>query len=409
MIDDIRKARPYIDRPLYIDPISPFIGKEIIKVITGQRRVGKSYILFQLMDLIEKKVPKSNIIYINKEFRPHSFIKNDADLYNYVQSVLNKKKKNFLFIDEIQEIQNFEIALRSLLLENTCDIFCTGSNAKMLSGELSTHLGGRYMEFQVHSLVYVEFLKFFNLENTTESLYKYLTFGGMPYLNVIGLEENAVYEYLRNVYSTILLKDVVARENLRSVSFLENLVEYLADNVGNLFSSSNISKYLKSQQIEMTTQSVINYLKPLLNAYFIHKVSRSDLKGLKIFEIGEKYYFEDLGLRNSFHGFDRLKDINKLMENAVYLFLLSHNFEVTIGKIGATEIDFVAEKKGKKIYVQVTYILVDETTIEREFGNLLKIEDNYPKYVVSMDENYLHSNYQGIEQVHLRKFLCMDL
>ncbi|HPS27701.1 MAG TPA: ATP-binding protein [Bacteroidales bacterium] len=409
MIDKIRKSRPYIERPLYKERIEPFIGKEIIKVLTGQRRVGKSYILFQLMDKIEINILGSNIIYINKEFQPHSFIKNDVDLYQYVQSVLNKEKQNFLFIDEIQEIKNFEVALRSLLLENTCDIFCTGSNAKMLSGELSTFLAGRYMEFPIHSLGYEEFLIFFNLDNTTENLYKYLSLGGMPYLNVIGLHENDVYEYLRNVYSTILLKDVVSRENIRNVSFLENLVEYLADNLGNVFSATNISKYLKSQQITLTTQSVLNYLTPLINAYFIHKVSRSEVNGLKIFEVGEKYYFEDLGLRNSFQGFDRRKDINKLMENAVYLYLIGHNFKVTIGKLGANEIDFVAEKNGSKIYIQVSYLLVDEDTIVREFGNLLKIEDNYPKYVVTLDENNTRNNYKGIEQIHLRHFLCMKL
>ncbi len=222
MIDKIRKARPYVDRPLYTERIKPFIGKEIIKVLTGQRRVGKSYILFQLMDLIEKENPQANIIYINKEFKPHSFIKNDVDLYEYVQSFTIKNKKNYLFIDEIQEIEHFELALRSMLLENTYDIFCTGSNAKMLSGELSTFLAGRYMEFPIHSLGYGEFLSFFNLENNTENLYKHLNLGGMPYLKVIGLNESSVYEYLRNVYSTILLKDVVARENIRNVTFLEN-------------------------------------------------------------------------------------------------------------------------------------------------------------------------------------------
>ncbi|MCX6230493.1 MAG: ATP-binding protein [Bacteroidetes bacterium] len=409
MIDDIRKAKSYINRPVYTKRIQPFIGKEIIKVLTGQRRVGKSYILFQLMDQIEKENSQSNIIYINKEFKPHSFIKNDVDLYEYVQSVLVKNKENYLFIDEIQEIEHFELALRSLLLENSCDIFCTGSNAKMLSGELSSYLAGRYIEFPIHSLAYKEFLGFFDLDNNNENLYKYLNLGGMPYLKVIGLDENAVYEYLRNVYSTILLKDVVARGNIRNVSFLENLVEYLADNVGNIFSATNISKYLKSQKISMTTQSVLNYLKPLINAYFIHKVSRSEINGLKIFEVGEKYYFEDLGLRNSFIGFDLRKDINKLMENAVFLYLISNNFNVTVGKLGANEIDFVAEKDGRKLYAQVSYLLTDEITINREFGNLMKIEDNYPKYVITMDEVNLFKNYKGINQIHLRDFLYNEI
>jgi predicted AAA+ superfamily ATPase len=405
MIDEILKARPFIPRPVYTERIKPFIDKEIIKIISGQRRVGKSYILFQLIADIKQENPLANIIYINKELKPHEAITDDTMLYQYVKDNLLSGTKNYLFIDEIQEIEHFEKALRSLLVENCCDIFCSGSNANMLSGELATFLAGRYIEFTVHSLGYDEFLNFFLLENSTENLNKYLTVGGMPYMKVIGLEEFSVFEYLQNVYATILLKDVVAREGIRNISFLENLIEFLADNVGNLFSANNIARYLKSQNTTVSTQAVLNYLKPLTNAFFVHKVSRYDIAGLKIFEIGEKYYFEDIGLRNCIRGFDRRRDINKVMENAVYLHLLRLGYRVHVGQLGTAEIDFVAEKDGKCIYIQVAYMLTDENTINREFGNLLKIGDNYRKYVVTMDEYNAGSNYNGIDQVHLKDFL----
>lgn len=405
MIDEILKSRPYIARPIYSDRIRPFIDKEIIKVITGQRRVGKSYILFQIIEEIRGANSDANIIYINKELKAYSHIENDDDLYYEVKSALLEAKKNYIFIDEVQEIESFEKALRSLLAENCCDIFCSGSNANMLSGELATFLSGRYIEFPVHSLAYDEFLTFLDLENTSDSLNKYLIVGGMPYMKVIGLEENAVFEYLKNVYSSILLKDVVARENIRNISFLESLVEFIADNVGSLFSANNIAKYLKSQRSAVTTQTVLNYIKPLVNAFFIYKVPRYDITGLKVFEISEKYYFEDIGLRNCIRGFNRNKDINKVMENAVYLHLIGCGFKVYVGQLGDCEIDFVGMKNGQTIYVQVAYMLIEESTIEREFGNLKRINDNFPKYVVTMDE--FVGDDDGIKHMHLKDFLCM--
>ena len=409
MNDDILQMRPYIPRPIYTERIKPFIDKEIIKVISGQRRVGKSYILFQLIDTIKHSNPLANIIYINKELKPHEQIVDNDKLYQYVKTNLKTGAKNYLFVDEIQEIEGFERALRSLLAENCCDIFCSGSNANMLSGELATFLAGRYVEFTIHSLGYDEFLNFFQLENSSDNLIKYLTVGGMPYLKVIGLDEFSVFEYLRNVYASILLKDVVAREGIRNIQFLENLIGFLADNVGSLFSANNIAKYLKSQRATISPQSVLNYLKPLTNAFFVYKVMRFDISGLKLFEVGEKYYFEDLGLRNSIRGFDRRKDINKVMENAVYLHLIRLGYNVYVGQLGAAEIDFVAQKNGNTIYVQVAYMLTDENTVQREFGNLLKIDDNYRKYVVTMDDYNAGSNYNGIDQMHLKDFLLSSL
>jgi len=405
MIDEIIKTKALIERPIYTNKIMPFVDKDIIKVLTGQRRVGKSYILFQLILEIKKQNPLANMIYINKELKPFEHIVDDGLLYDFVKSNLNSNVKNYLFVDEIQDITEFEKALRSLLTEGVCDIFITGSNAKLLSGELATYLSGRYVEFAIHSLSYREFLEFFTLENSSENLNKYIAVGGMPYMKTIGLDENQVYEYLKNVYASILLRDVVARENIRNVRFLENLVELLADNIGNLFSASNISKYLKSQQVTITPQGVLNYIKSLNNAFFIHKVSRYDIKGKQLFEYGEKYYFEDIGLRNAIRGFNKTADIGKVIENLVYNHLLQLGYTIYVGQIDNEEIDFIAERNGNKIYIQVAYVLNDELTKKREFSNLLKISNNYRKYVVTMDEYNTNSNYEGIEHVHLRHFL----
>lgn len=399
----------YIARPVYTEKIKPFIGKQIIKVLTGQRRVGKSYIMLQLMDFIKEENPSANIIYINRELELFAHIQTNVDLNEYLSTKFSDEKTNYLFIDEIQEIESFQLTIRSLFAENKCDIFCTGSNAKMLSGELATFLSGRYIEFSIHSLSYAEFLHFHKLEKGNESLMKFLTYGGMPYLPVIGLTESLPFEYLKNVYSTILLKDVVSRENIRNISFLENLVLYLSDNIGSLFSATNISKFLKSQRIELSTQLTINYLKALTNAYFIHKVVRSEVGGLKIFEIGEKYYFEDLGLRNALKGIDQKTDIHKLLENAVYLHLLQCGYRIYVGKIENKEIDFVADKNGLKIYVQVCLQITDQTTSSREFGNLMMINDNYAKYVITLNDLIIGNDYLGIKQMNLLEFLLLEL
>ncbi len=395
----------YIKRPTYIDKIKPFIGKQIIKVLTGQRRVGKSYILLQLMDEIKAMHTDANIIYINIEYSENESLRTHTALYQHVCDRLKENAPNFLLIDEVQEIQSFELCLRSLLAESKCDITCTGSNAQMLSGEIATTLSGRYVQIPVYSLSYPEFLEFHQLKDTNESLVMYLRLGGMPYLKHIGLEAEVVMEYLKNVNSTILLKDVVARENIRNVSFLENLTAYLADNTGSLLSAFNISKYLKSQHQQIPTQTILNYLRALTHAYYVHKVQRAEVKGLKIFEIGEKYYFEDTGLRNALRRFDFRSDVHKVMENVVYLHLLRNGYRVFVGINGNKEIDFMAEKNDERLYIQVSYMLVDDQTIQREFGNLIAIDDNYPKYVVTMDELSAGTAYKGIRQIHLRDFL----
>lgn len=399
----------YISRPVYTNRIKPFIGKQIIKVLTGQRRVGKSYIMFQLMDFIIQENPSAKIVYINCELEQFTHLRTSNDLNEYLRDKFHNYDANYLFIDEIQEIDSFQLSLRSLFAENKCDIFCTGSNARMLSGELATSLSGRYIEFNIHSLSYTEFLTFHKLDKGNDSIMQYLTYGGMPYLPNIGLVDDLPFEYLKNVYSTILLRDVVSRENIRNISFLENLVLYLSDNIGSLFSANNISKFLKSQRIEISPQLTMNYLKALSNTYFVHKVVRSEIGGLKIFEIGEKYYFEDLGLRNSLKGFNQKADIHKLLENAVYLHLLQNGYRVFVGKLDNLEIDFVAERNGLKVYVQVCLQITEKSTASREFGNLMLINDNYPKYVITLNDMIVGNDYKGIKQMNLLEFLLLEL
>ncbi len=399
-----------IDRPAYTNRIMPFVGKNIIKVLTGQRRVGKSCILCQLQNHVEATVPNANAISINKELEDFAFIRTHDDLTSYVSARLKPGSDNFLFIDEVQDIVGFERSLRSFQASDACDIYITGSNAMMLSSELSTYLSGRYVEFHIYSLGYDEFLTFHRLEPSNTALRQYLTFGGMPYLSNLALEREIVFEYLRNVYNTIILKDVVKRERIRNVDFLETLALYAADNVGNLFSANNISRYLKSQHVNMSPVLVISYLRALQNAFLIQKVRRIDINGLRTFEIGDKYFFEDLGLRNCHSGFTMQRDIQKLMENAVFLHLAQRQFEIFTGQgTGGREIDFVARRGERRIYIQVAYQMVDESTRQREFGNLMAIHDNYPKYVVSLDEWTSGSNVGGIRHIHLSDFLKMQL
>ncbi len=394
--------KPFISRENYINKLIPFIDKDIIKVLIGQRRVGKSYMLFQIIEHIIKKNPTANIIYINKELIDFDFIKDYKDLIEYIRSN-SIDEKNYLFIDEIQDIEGFEKALRSLSAEGKYDIYCTGSNAQLLSGDIAGLLSGRSIEIKIFSLSFKEFLKFHKLSDSDDALHKYIKYGGLPYLINLKLDDNVIFDYLKNIYSTILFKDVVSNQNIRNVYFLEKLVQYIADNTGSIVSAKKISDFLKSQKINISSQVVLNYLTHLTNALLVFKVMRAEIQGKKIFETGEKYYFEDIGLRNSIVGFKQI-DIAKILENVVYLQLLISGYDVSIGKLGENEIDFVAEKNGEKKYFQVAYLLSDKTTIEREFGNLLKIKDNYPKYVISMDK-IQGNTYEGIQQISLHEFL----
>jgi predicted AAA+ superfamily ATPase len=392
-----------IERATYIHKIIPFMEQSIIKVFTGQRRVGKSYLLFQIIQLIQKKNKKASIIYINKEDLTFSNIKNALDLNEYVQSKKKENQKNYIFIDEIQEIENFSDALRSLALDPELDIYCTGSNANLLSRDIAGQLSGRFIEIEVHSLSYTEFLDFHRLESSSESLAKFLKYGGLPYLKHLKLEDEIVFEYLKNIYATIVYRDIVNRYEIRNTPFLEKLVQFLAGNIGSLFSSKKISDFLKSQQVKISTNQVQSYVEYLVNAFLIYKVPRYDMIGKRVFEFGEKYYFENLGIRNGIHGY-RIEDRGKIMENAVFNHLKYLGYDILVGKQDQREIDFIAQKNGETHYFQVALSLVEPQTIEREFGNLLKIQDNYPKTVITW-EAFDGNTHKGIQTISLEMFL----
>ncbi len=391
-----------ITRDYYLSKVEPFINKDIIKVFVGQRRVGKSYLLRSLAQKFQSE-KDSNVIFIDKERYEFDSITNYKELNEYVLPLLKKTKMNYLFIDEVQEIEEFQKSLRHFNSQKNVDVYCSGSNSKIFSGELATFLSGRYLEIKVFSLSYTEYLLFNNYTDNDDSLRKYLRFGGLPFLKNLRDSEVINFEYLNNIFSTILYKDIISRYNIRNVHFLENLVKFTADNVGNILSSNKISYYLKSQKLNISPQMVLNYLNYLQNAFLIYKVRRKDVAGKKIFEIGEKYFFEDWGIRNAIIGY-RQNDINKIIENVVYIHLIINGFDVYVGKLGEKEIDFVCEKNGEKIYIQVAYLIPDEQVKEREFGNLLEIKDNWRKLVVSLD-TFPIGKWNGIEHYNLREFL----
>ena len=394
-----------IRRQTYIDKIEKYLGKETIIVLVGQRRVGKSCILKMIRD--EKMADScNNVIYIDKEKWQYDAIQTYQDLNEYIEKHWDKDKHNYILIDEVQDIEEFERSVRSFRTEPNTDIIITGSNASMLSNELSTLIGGRYKEIYIQSLSYNEFLEFHNLPDNDESLSLYIQYGGMPGLAKIGLEEDDAREYQTDIYHTVLLKDVIMRNQIRNVPFLENLVRFLADNIGKLISANSIAKYMKSQGESITSTLIINYISFLCEAYILHKVNRYDIHGKRVFENNDKFYFEDNGVRNAIAGGTREGDIEKVIENIIYQHLIRLGYQVYVGQLQAGEIDFVCTKpEGQRVYVQASYIIAEQATREREFGNLRSIKDNYPKYIISLTPLLAKNDDDGITHIHLRKFL----
>ena len=395
-----------IRRNQYIEKVLNYLGKGLMVVLTGQRRVGKSCILQSVSKEIKVSESEANIIYINKEYAEFRNILTDVQLNEYIDSHLKDNVPNYLFIDEVQEIDGFENSLRNYQAKQMCDIVITGSNAKMLSGELATYLSGRYIEIHIQSLDYDEFLKFHKKADEQNALIDYLSYGGLPQLAHIGLNNRQMtMDYLGDIYNTVIMKDVIMRESIRNVRFLTDIVSFLSDNIGKNISANSISKFMRSQGQTISPMLISNYIGFLTNAYIIDEVKRYDIHGRKIFETNEKYYFEDIGLRNRLIGINIRRDIEKLMENAVYLHLKKKGYKIYVGQLQNGEIDFVAEQDGQRIYIQVSYMLQTDETMEREFGNLLKIKDNYPKIVVCMDDLATQGSYEGIDCVHLKEFL----
>jgi len=397
-----------LERENYLQQLAVWIDKPVIKVIIGQRRVGKSMFIFQIMEHIRQSNPEANCIYINTENEEYQYIRNYENLQKEINANLKKDVRNYLFIDEIQDISEFERALRNYLSKNQCDIYITGSNSQLLSGELATFLSGRYVEFKIHPLSISEFCLFHNLPKNNDTLLKYFRYGGMPFLRHLPLEDLMVNEYLQSIYSTILLRDIAERYDIRNIHLLKNLSRFIADSEGTIFSSLSISNYFKSLNLQISPKTILEYTSYLLNSFIVNQVERYNLIGKKILTSGGKLYFEDFGLRNSIVGGFKLTDIQKILENAVYMHLVRNRYKVFVGQMRDKEIDFIAERGSERCYIQVAYKLQLNKTIDREFGNLLNIKDNFPKMVITMDE-LAGTNYQGIQHIHILDFLQQNI
>lgn len=394
-----------ISRSLYANQVDTWIGKEQIIVLVGQRRVGKSFVLKDFVAR-HKYEDDANIIYIDKEKKTFNFIQTHEDLNLYIDEHFVAGKHNYILIDEVQDIAGWEHSVRSFRTEEETDIIITGSNSKMLSSELSTLLGGRYIQIHVQSLSYTEFLEFHQLQDSDDALWQYLNYGGLPGLRNIGLDnEDMVNEYLSGVFHTIMLKDVIERHSIRNMPFLNNLIAYMSDTVGKLNSATNIAKYMKSQGIDVSTNAVLSYMSYFEEAFLTYSVGRYDIHGKRLLESSDKCYFGDVGLRNFIAGGERQSDIEKVMENVIYQHLIRLGYTVKVGQLRAGEIDFVCMKSNRKAYVQVSYIIANDETREREFGNLRLIPDDYPKYVISASPLLKSSDNDGVTHLHIREFL----
>ena len=397
-----------IQRERYINNIKPFIGKDIVKVLTGIRRSGKSVMLRLIQEEIQRQgVVETQFISFNFESMENADFCTASSLYQELKRrIALIQGKVFLFFDEIQEVEQWEKCINSARVDFDCDIYITGSNAKLLSGELASYLGGRYVEFVVFPFSFEEYLESIKQENkdtsVTEEFKNYLEMGGMPFLVNLRYDKEASLQYLRDVYNSVLLKDVVQRNNIRDVELLERMILYFLDNVGHSFSARSISNYLKQENRKVSAETILNYIKACCDAYLFMKLRREDLQGKKILSVNEKYYSVDHGLREAILG-TNTRNIDQVLENIVCVELLRRGYTVTIGKNGEKEIDFIAKKNKDKLYIQVAYLLASSETIEREFGIYDSVRDHYPKYVLSLDELDMSRN--GIKHLNIRDFL----
>lgn len=400
-----------IKREMYMSRIRPFINTDLVKVMTGIRRCGKSVMLELIKEeLLQSGVNKSQFISINFEDMSYAHLQTAKALNDDIIERANKiEGKVYLFFDEIQEVKDWEKCINSLRVSLDCDIYITGSNAKLLSGELATYLGGRYVEFVIYPFSFAEFVELYREIYPDEPInmifQKYVVFGGMPYLSNIRFEKTASIQYLHDLFNSVQLKDIVKRNNIRDVDLLERISAYVMANVGNTFSATSISKFFKSEKRNVAPDTILNYIKYCCDAYLFYQVKREDLQGKQILASNEKYYIADHGIREAVFG-GNMKDINLILENIVYMELLRRGYEVRVGRSGNKEIDFVCYKRDEKIYIQVTYLLASEETIQCEFGVYDDIQDNFPKYVVSLDE--FDMSRDGIKHRNIRDFLLEE-
>lgn len=400
-----------IKREMYMKRIRPFIGNDLIKVMTGIRRAGKSVMLELIQEeLIDSGVDANNFISINFEDLRNVHLLNAMALH---EEILKRAEqmigKVYLFFDEIQEVADWEKCINSFRVSLNCDIYITGSNANLLSGELATYLGGRYVEFVIYPFSFLEFLELYHTVDSDASkqqcFQKYLLVGGMPYLSNIRYKEEPSKQYLSDLFNSVQLKDIVKRNKVRNVDLLERIIAYAMANVGTTFSASSLVKFLKNEHRTTSTDTVLNYIKYCCDSYLFYQVKREDLQGKQILATNEKYYIADHGIREAVFG-GNMRDINLILENIVYMELVRRGYKVTVGKSGTKEIDFVCDQRGEKLYVQVAYLLADESTVNREFGVYESIKDNFPKYVVTMDE--IDMSHNGIKHRNIRDFLTVD-
>ena len=399
-----------LKRDEYIKQIVPFIDKDVIKVLKGIRRSGKSVMLKLLMEELKNRgINENQFIYINFENLKYRNLKNYERLYDFILNKVDDKYKSYyIFLDEIQEVEEWERCVNSLRVDEELrfDIYITGSNAKLLSGELSTYLAGRYIEFIVYPFSFKEFFEIIQEKNqeikVKETFQKYVKFGGMPFLHNLDYNFEASMQYLQDLYASIILKDITQRNNIRDTDSLERIINYIVMNIGNTFSATSISKFFKSENRKVATETILNYIKACEEAFLVYRVARNDLLGKKILNVNEKYYIADHGIREAIME-NNQKNINQVLENIVYFEMLRRGYNIKIGKVDNLEIDFVCKKNDETIYIQVSYLLASEDTKEREFSVLENIKDNYPKYVLSMDEFDMSRN--GIKHVNLIEFL----
>lgn len=388
--------------------IRPFMGTDLVKVMTGIRRSGKSVMLELIRkELLESGIKPEQFITINFEDMSYSHLLTASALHSEITARAAKiNGKAYLFFDEIQEVKDWEKCINSFRVSLDCDIYITGSNARLLSGELATYLGGRYVEFTLYPFSFSEFLDLYRPiagdEPIQKCFQKYLVSGGMPYLANIRYADEPSRQYLLDLFHSVQLKDILIRNKIRDVDLLERIISYITVNIGNPFSATSLAKFLKSEHRTVAPDTILNYIKYCCDAYLFYQVKRENLQGKQILSTNEKYYIADHGIREAVFG-GNMRDINLVLENIVYMELLRRGYKVTVGKIDTKEIDFICDKQGEKLYVQVTYLLASEETILREFGAYDNVRDNFPKYVVSMDEFDMSRN--GIKHRNIRDFL----
>lgn len=400
-----------IQRELYMKRIRPFIGNELIKVLTGLRRSGKSVMLELIQqELLAMGVSKAQFICYNFEQMKNAHLCNAQALYTEVLAQAQQiEGKKYLFFDEIQEVQDWEKCINSFRLDFDCDIYLTGSNAKLLSGELATYLAGRYVEFIIYPFSFAEFTELYRTVfpdvSQAQCFRQYLTEGGMPYLSNLRYEAQPSRQYLMDLYNSVILKDVVKRNHIRDVDLLERMIAYITANIGTTFSATSVSKFMKSEGRKVSTDTILNYIKACESAFLFYSAKRQDVQGKKILAVQEKYYIADHGIREAVFG-GNMCDINLILKNLIYMEMLRRGYTVTVGKVADKEIDFIGERQNEKIYIQAAYLLASEETIAREFGVYNQVQDNFPKYVVTMDE--LDMSRDGIKHRNIREFLLAE-